>query len=145
MTTLTNATVLSHYNLKAELEPTAMDALIDFSASCAPQRQGDVLTIPTQSVQATTPVPAEGVAVVSSEAKQGNTHILHAYAGRVFFDADPAPFKGDKVVYGLLTVAEDAQAVLIHTGEHPALGFAPGNYLVLGQVEGALELRRVMD
>ena len=145
-TTLTNSQLLDQFNLHAQLEPEAMEAVIDFTGHSL-QRQGDVMLVKQTDVEkvATTLVEANGIAVVSSEAKQGNTHILHAYEGKVYFDANTHLLQNERVVYGLLTVEEGSTAVLIHTGEHPALGVTAGNYLVLGQVEGATEIRRVAD
>ena len=141
----TNAQVLNRFELTAQLEVAAMDAVVEFSAHTL-QRQGDVLALKQPGLAAAVQaVPAGGIAVVSSEAMNGNTHMLHAYAGDVFFDADPTPLRDERVIYGTLTVAAGASAVLIHTGEHPALGFTEGTYCIRGQVEGAVEIHRVAD
>lgn len=109
-------------------------------------RQGDVIVIPARLVldelkyRATTPVPAEGVAVVRGE-NGGNTHLLVA-DGDVRFDAREATTAD--LTLGTLTVADGATAYLIHP-EHGGVGFLPGTYQVRRQREQAESLRLVRD
>ena len=109
-------------------------------------RQGDVIVLPARLVlaqikyRATTPVPAEGVAVVRGE-NGGNTHLLVA-DGDVYFDAREASTAD--LTLGTLTVAEGATAFLAHP-EHGYIGFLPGTYQVRRQREQAESLRLVRD
>lgn len=108
------------------------------------QRQGDVIVIPSKAgrpTSAKTPVPRVGVPVVRGE-NGGNTHLLLAADGEVFFDGRE-PRRGD-LGLGLLTVAEGATAYLAHP-EHGYAGIGPGTYVIRRQREQADEIRLVAD
>lgn len=106
-----------------------------------PQRQGDVLVLPTPGhPKATTVVTPEGFPVVRGEAG-GNTHLLLA-AGDVRFDVRTA--SATDLVLGRLSVADNAEAFLAHP-EHGYVGIAPGEYEIRRQREQADELRMVAD
>lgn len=104
-----------------------------------PQRQGDVTVLcrPVLS-PATTPIPQDGVVVVRGM----NTHSLHSWDGRCFYDPAPA---GDGLVLGTLTVPTGGSAYLIHSEEHGANAMGPGTYELHGKREWAGEWRRVAD
>lgn len=109
------------------------------------QAQGDIIVVPTarigrDSMSATTPVPAAGVAVVRGESG-GNTHLLLA-EGDVRWVTVLAG--SDDLALGLLTVAEGATAYLAHP-EHGYAGVAPGTYVIRRQREQANEIRLVQD
>lgn len=110
------------------------------------QRQGDVGFIPTSilgeayRVDAAAPLPAAGVALVSS-GQGGHTHQLVAQGPVMWAPVARAAELGD---VGVFTVPDGAVAYVIHP-EHGAMGFAPGAYLVRRQVEQADELRIVAD
>jgi len=109
------------------------------------QTQGDVIIIPWQMngdvwIEPTTPVPAEGVAVVRGE-NGGNTHLLLA-EGQVTFETRHAGPTGLNL--GALTVCEGAVAYLAHP-EHGYTGIAPGDYVIRRQREQADEIRLVQD
>lgn len=107
-------------------------------------RQGDVIVIPDEIAPvksaAVTPVPATGHPVVRGE-NGGNTHLLVA-DGDVRFDQREA--SATRLILGILSVAKDAVAYLIHP-EHGAIGFGPGDYTISRQREQADELRLVQD
>ncbi len=142
--TITNAQILDRFGVTAEIEADMLAEFIPTITTLA--RQGDVLIVRRDKLTpATTLIPAAGVTVVRSEARQGNTHMLHALTGDCFYNPDAAPDKASMVVYGVLTVPAGSQAVLVHTGEHGAVSIDPGTYQIRGQVEGATVLRRVTD
>ena len=103
-----------------------------------PQRQGDVLIVPTHPQEGGVPL-GQGVEVVRSEAGS-NTHCLHGDGTWL-----PAPDAATGLVQGYLTVPDGGEAYLIHSDEHGAMGIAPGSYEVRRQQEWAGEWRRVAD
>lgn len=116
--------------------------------SDAPQRQGDVLIIPTQllskgmrpsatEMSAAKLVPNDGMAVVFGEVT-GNTHLLHGEGVRWLA-------KSSGVTLGIVEVPEGCEALLIHTDEHGANAMGPGRYVLHGKREQADEIRRVQD
>lgn len=99
--------------------------------------QGDVsIRFQPQAKAATTPLPKEGVIVVSGE--NGHTHTL---AGGGFFDRNES---GRSMVVGTLSVPEGATVILDHM-EHGDLLIAPGTYAIGSQREYAGEWHRVAD
>lgn len=105
-----------------------------------PQRQGDVLVIPTDDVFGeASPITTRGVAVVRGEAT-GNTHLL--MGDGTWTPGDPS---GAGVLLGYLTVPDGGEAWLIHTDEHGVNGIGPGRYRLHGKRELADEIRRVQD
>lgn len=121
-----------------------LDAQIQVPILTGAQRQGDVIIIPRPNMAAaTTPVPAEGVAVVRGEAG-GNTHRLQNWDGTVYFDAIPDGGQTG-LRLGVLTVPDGASAYLCHEEEHGANGIGAGTYLLAGQREFAGEWQRVAD
>jgi hypothetical protein len=70
----------------------------------------------------------------------GNTHALHADAGRSFYD--PAADGGQRL--GVLTVEAGAVAVLSHP-EHGFMAFGAGTYVVTRQREQSDAVRLVAD
>lgn len=103
-----------------------------------PQRQGDVLIVPTERHDGGAPI-GKGVEVVRSEAGS-NTHCLHGDGEWL-----ASPHALTNLVQGWLTVPEGGEAYLIHSGEHGAAGIAPGTYEIRRQREYAGEWRRVAD
>lgn len=138
MPTLTE--VLAPFNIAAADEALAD---IEVPVLVGPQRQGDVFVIPTEPLAAAgAPVPAQGIAVVRGEAT-GNTHMLVAADGPVFFL--PAVERVGSLDLGTVTVPEGSTAYLIHTDEHGANGIGAGTYRLHGKREMAEEIRRVAD
>lgn len=104
-----------------------------------PQRQGDLIILPTRpGAGESVPVPAEGVPVIRGE-NGGNTHLLVA-DGDVSWQATP----GADANLGVFTVAKNAIAYLLHP-EHGGQAFAPGSYRIRRQREQADEIRLVAD
>lgn len=103
-----------------------------------PQRQGDVIAVPTARTT-TKPLDKAGVAVVRGE-NGGNTHAIHADRGESFF----APNLGSGQTLGWLTVATESTAILSHP-EHGFMAFGPGSYELRRQREQADEIRLVQD
>jgi hypothetical protein len=117
-----------------------LDRELEIPVLSGPQRQGDVMIVPSSQVRASTVVPKVGYPVVRGEAG-GNTHLLLA-AGSVCFDARQVT--ATDLVLGVLSVGTDAEAYLAHP-EHGYLGIAPGDYEIRRQREQADELRLVAD
>lgn len=137
MSSMTIAQAIGRYGVDI-LDHLDRDATVPVLSGL--QMQGDVAVIPLTSGAATTPVPAEGVAVVRGEAG-GNTHLLLA-DGPVLFDPHPASTTNLRL--GVLEVPAGAQAYLAHP-EHAFAGIAPGVYELRRQREQADELRMVAD
>lgn len=115
-----------HLDREAEI-PTVKDA---------PAPQGDVMIRPVAGLApATTPVPAEGVAVVRGE-NGGNTHLL---VGKAFFDS-----RENGLVIGVVTVPDGATALMSHP-EHGGFLIAPGSYEIRRQREQKDEIEMVRD
>lgn len=109
------------------------------------QCQGDVAVVPSAMLgrpvaEATTAVPATGVAVVRGESG-GNTHLLLA-EGDVRYNEFVQT--SSDLALGILTVADGATAYLAHP-EHAYAGIGPGTYEIRRQREQADEIRLVMD
>jgi hypothetical protein len=102
--------------------------------------QGDVSILRITTSDATTPVPAQGIAVVRGE-NGGNTHSLHGN-GPIYFDT-PARDAGE-LALGTLTVPAESEAVMAHP-EHGFLAITPGTYRIGRQREWAGEWRMVAD
>lgn len=105
-----------------------------------PQRQGDLLVVPTAADSWTLtgdPVDA-GVQVVHGQAT-GNTHWLHGDPGVTWAR------RGAGQVVGILDVPADTTAYLVHTDEHGASGIGPGRYEIRRKREQADEIRLVQD
>jgi len=121
--------------IPAHLEAQAEVPLI----SGKPQRQGDVMVIPSRKgkVEGLVPVPPEGVAVVRGDG--GNTHLLVA-EGPVFW----APAKGAGAIQGTVVVEDGGSAYLIHQ-EHGATGIGEGQATIRRQREQHDEIRLVAD
>lgn len=127
--------------IEAQYETTHLDHL-DKEASVPVVStlafQGDVGIIRKSGVGSTTPIPAEGYAVVQGE-NGGNTHALF---GVGFFT--PAVASATSLALGTLTVPPGEQALLSHP-EHGGLLINPGTYELRRQREQADELRMVCD
>lgn len=128
--THTGAEVLDHLDREVSV-PVVTDA------AC----QGDVSIVRTDDTAATTPLPAQGLAVVRGE-NGGNTHSLHAHGDNICFDA--APERAGSLHLGTLTVPAGSEALMAHP-EHGFLSIAPGTYSIGRQREYAGEWRRVAD
>lgn len=129
-----------------------IDAHLDRQASipfgAGLRRQGDVIVVPVSMLDAwPTPasrlVPRKGVAVVRGE-NGGNTHLLLAHSGVVAYDAHDSRGSQLDLRLGVLTVAEDATALLAHP-EHGYTGILPGTYEIRRQREQAEQVRLVAD
>jgi hypothetical protein len=129
---LTLSDVLTAHDVDVldHLDRQAAVPIVDFG------RQGDVLVVPERIVAiataASTPVAAEGIAVVRGE-NGGNAHLLVA-DGDVFYDPVPAGVAARSLRLGTLDVRDGALAFLIHP-EHGAIGFTRGRYTVSRQRE----------
>lgn len=117
--------------------------IVDFA------RQGDVVIIPERmlaiAVEPTTAVAQDGVDLVRREFG-GNTHLL-IVDGDAWFDpapATPSPDETNIMSVGVLTVAPEATAYLIHP-EHAAVGVAAGRYTVRRQREWSDVVHLVHD
>jgi hypothetical protein len=125
--------------------PDGLLADLKVPVLAGPQRQGDVLILPTgPAASRGDTVPAAGVAVVRGEAT-GNTHLLQpaSWGGPIFWTA--APQRAGSLLLGTLTVPDGSCAYLIHTDEHGANGIGAGTYALHGKREQADEARRVAD
>lgn len=96
--------------------------------------QGDVSILKVTTKAAATPVPAAGVVVASG--REGHSHTLF---GGGFFDRLEAD-----VVFGTLTVPDDAEVFLLHA-EHGGLQIAAGTYRIGRQREQADVIALVAD
>lgn len=112
-------------------------------------RQGDVMIVPERiarlHLKPSTPVPAEGIALVVAEFG-GNAHTL-VVDGEAFFDRMPssAAFTVETMIeVGALEISQSSTAYLIHP-EHGAIGLLPGRYSVRRQREWAEVARLVED
>ena len=140
----TNATILDRFQVTNDgIEHLDMEVPV-LSAS---QRQGDVLLlkVTTDRTKGATPVDAKGVTVVRGETSGGNAHILHALTGDVLWLPNARAGQADDLMQGWLTVSTGAEATLIHTEEHSAIGIGPGTYEVRRQREFAGEWALVAD
>lgn len=114
-----------------------------------PQRQGDVAVIPRPAASAAElatmqRVPPEGIAVVRGESSTGgNSHILDAYHGYVFWG--PANDPDNITLLGVLHVPEGSVAYLTHTDEHNSNGIGAGTWTIRGKRTQMDEERRVAD
>lgn len=116
--------------------PAHLEAQAEVPVLGGPQRQGDILVLPTRAGRERGErIPPEGVPVVRGEAT-GHTHLL---VGDGWWR--PA---GSGQDLGMLTVPAGGAAYLLHP-EHGAQGIAPGAYLVRRQREQADEIRLVAD
>lgn len=135
-TTLTFDEALARHNIAV---PDALAGL-EVPFLSGPQRQGDVLVVPSRpSADRGGLVGREGVAVVRGETTGGNAHILDAYEGPVYW----RPAAG--LVLGVVTVPEGSKAVLTHTDEHGCNGLLPGTYTLRGKRTQRDEIERVRD
>lgn len=107
---------------------------------CGLQRQGDVIVVPSDTVDAATPVPAAGFPVVRGE-NGGNTHLLLAIGDVRYTER---AVSATNLALCDLIVGPDAEAYLAHP-EHGYLGIGPGGYQIRRQREQADELRLVAD
>lgn len=117
--------------------PAHLEAQAEIPVLAGPQRQGDVLILPTRPGENRGErIPPEGVPVVRGEAT-GSAHLL---VGDGWWR--PCDNRGQDL--GVLTIPDGGAAYLLHP-EHGAQGFAPGAYLVRRQREQADEIRLVAD
>lgn len=138
MATLTEALARHDIAVADELLAT-----VEVPVLTEPQRQGDVLIIPTDPVKNTgESIGRAGVMVVRGEAT-GNTHLLDAYIGPSFWQ--PAPQEGDDLLLGTLTVPDGSVAHLLHTDEHGCNAIGPGTYALSGKREMREVIARVAD
>lgn len=130
----TYADVLTKHDVEI---PAHLVAGAEIPIVSGPQRQGDVIVLPTREgkVANLKPIPAEGIVVVRGEAG-GNTHLLVG-------GGEWAPNTTDPSIQGTLVVGEES-AYLIHP-EHGAQGIGKGSYIVRRQREQADEIRLVAD
>lgn len=105
------------------------------------QRQGDVLILKVTTTHAGDPL-GKGVTVVRAETNSANTHTL---VGAGLWEPNARANRDDELVQGWLTVEAGAEAFLIHTEEHSALGIGEGTYEIRRQREYAGEWRQVAD
>lgn len=120
-----------------------LDRQMTVAVTNEPQIQGDVSVLPITpivSLQARTPIPPTGVAVVRGESG-GHTHSLHASPAAFF---DPSAAEPHQMVLGTLTVPDGSEAYLAHP-EHGYLGIAPGTYHIGRQRELADKITHVED
>lgn len=117
--------------------PAHLEAQAKIPLLTGAQRQGDLIVLPTSSVQpppAADPhrIPPDGVPVVRGEAT-ANTHLLVG-------DGTWAPCEA---VPDLGVVAVATEAYLLHP-EHGAQGLAAGSYLLRRQREQAVGRTRII-
>jgi hypothetical protein len=122
---------------KEPLDYLDRDMLVPLiSRACA---QGDISVLRITTKAAETPIPRDGVVLLSGQG--GHTHSLH---GPGQFDFVTS--RTDSLVIGILTVPEEAELpVLLHHDEHGDFQIAPGTYRVGRQREFAGEWRAVAD
>lgn len=91
------------------------------------QRQGDVmvLAVTTNQTGGATRIEKAGVVVVRAESDARNTHTLYSLSGECLWRPNPRVDRDGELLQGWLTVRDGAEAVLLHTSEHSALGLAP--------------------
>jgi hypothetical protein len=120
--------------------PPHLDAQTAIPVLAGLQVQGDIVVIPRRRGKHTTtsPVPADGIAVIRGE-NGGHTHLLVA-DGDVTWS--PAARAGQTL--GTVDVADDATAYMLHP-EHGANALAPGSYELRRQREQADQIRMVAD
>lgn len=135
--TMTYADVLGAHSVEI---PAHLEAQAEVPVCTGPQRQGDLIVLPTRAGAETgAVVPAEGVPVVRGEAG-GNTHLLVADGPVCWLAGTTA----DALHLGTVTVPEGATAWLLHP-EHGAQGIGAGTYRVRRQREQADVIRMVAD
>lgn len=118
--------------------PTHLVAEAEIPVLSGPQRQGDLIVVPTRAGKDKgQTIPAAGVPVIRGEAT-GNTHLLVGDGSW-----RPVENRGTQD-QGVLTVPKAGAAYLLHP-EHGAQGFAPGSYLIRRQREQADVIRLVND
>lgn len=136
MTTTTYAAVLGRHDIEI---PAHLEAQAEVPVLAGPQRQGDVIIVPTRPGKAAaTQVPSAGIPVVRGEAG-GNTHLLVADGAVLWY-----PAQRGGTTLGLMVVAEGAVAYLLHP-EHGANAMGSGSYLLRRQREQADVIRVVSD
>lgn len=146
MTTMTLEKALARHGITV---PDDVIADIEVPTLTGVQRQGDVGIFPRSAplgkaeFEQMTKVGREGVQVVRGEAT-GNTHILDAVVGNVYWLAHTA-LNAEDVCLGTLFVEEGAVANLLHTDEHGANSIGPGVYTINGKREQRELIRRVAD
>lgn len=119
--------------------PPHLEAQAEVPVLSGPQRQGDLIIVPTRpGADLGDQVPAGGVPVVRGEAG-GNTHLL---VGDGPITWRPAGARDQTL--GVATVPAGSIGYLLHP-EHGAQAFAPGSYLVRRQREQADEIRTLAD
>lgn len=106
------------------------------------QRQGDVFLLKVTRKHEGDPIGTKGVVVVRAETNSANTHSLH---GDGLWEPNARAGDPSQLIQGWLTVEAGAEAFLIHTEEHSALGIGEGTYEVRRQREFAGEWQRVAD
>lgn len=119
--------------------PAHLVAQAEVPVLTGPQRQGDLMVVPTASWGHLkfTAVGA-GVQVVHGEAT-GNTHWLHGDQAVSWAQVAVGQ------VVGVVDVPEGSVAHLVHTDEHGANGIGPGRYEIRRKREQADEIRNVAD
>lgn len=136
----TYAEILEHVGVTV---PDALFADLEVPViSHQPQRQGDILIIPTTEHHDGELIPRDGIAVVRGEAT-GNTHILQSFGPCTW--APARPDATTTVLLGHLHVPKGETCNLIHTDEHGVNTMGPGDYRIHGKRELAEEIRRVVD
>lgn len=114
---------------------------LDIPVLTGPQRQGDVLMLPSVAPAkwpTTGPVPLDGVVVVDSEIT-AHTHSLYG-DGSVLLTRNMTWQRAKRWqtapnTLGWLRVPEGGEAFLMHSQEHGALGIGPGMYEIRQQME----------
>lgn len=137
MNTSTLATLIARHDINVH---DHLDRDLTIPIHTGLQRQGDVLVLPDEKANATTPVPKAGVPVVRGE-NGGNTHAIVA-EGPVLCDLREA--STTDLTLALLTVPAGSIAWLAHP-EHGYMGIGEGTYSIRRQREQADELRLVQD
>lgn len=138
MQTLTQAELLTAHGY----DPLAVEypELVVPVIAGLPQRQGDVMVVPTTPRTDPGQPLGKAVAVVRAETDSAQTHTLHGDGLWAW-----SPTAGTNLVQGWLTVPDGGEALLIHSGEHGAARIGPGTYEIRRQREYAGEWRRVAD
>lgn len=108
---------------------------IDIPVLTGMQRQGDILILPRDAalLDERKFYAIEGLPLFDLVSDDQHSHTLHG-AGWVHFFDDPDQAPAPNSVAWLI-VPNGAEAYLMHSAEHGALGIGPGHYEIRSQME----------
>ena len=150
MTTYATIAERTNTTIPPHLEAQAAIPVVNTTDTKPAARQGDVIVAATHLFDnvthptgAGTSLTGAGHKVVEGDADR-NSHILNgdgAFYPGVWRTGDNATVTD----YGVLVVPDNGVTFLTHTEEHGSIGFGPGVWVVLGQLEHGETLRRAAD